>query len=132
MKLVERISRLSIVLLLVATLCTPRSVLADVEYDSAIPQLQFAAQEIDRAVAEMQRNDLTVTLTVKSDSTTPEAFEIRVTAPNRVEVIGSDASGTMYGGIEVAEFLKLGLPIANVQRRPFAAKRGVATSPEFL
>ena len=31
----------------------------------------------------------------------------------------------MYGGIEVAEFLKLGLPIANVQRKPFVAKRGI-------
>jgi hypothetical protein len=125
MMLLERISRLSIAFLLVAILFPPRSVLADVEYDSAIPQLQFAAQEIDRAVAEMQRNDLTVTLTVKSDSTTPEAFEIRVTGSNRFEVIGSDASGTMYGGIEVAEFLKLGLPLANVQRKPFVAKRGI-------
>ena len=46
-------------------------------------------------------------------------------APNRVEVIGSDATGAMYGGIEVAEFLKLRLPISNVQRKPFVAKRGI-------
>ncbi len=121
----ERMSRLSIALVVVSTLLAPRSVLADVEYDSAIPQLQFAAQEIERAVAETQRKDLMVTLTVKSDNMSPEAFQIRLTDPNRVEVIGSDATGAMYGGIEVAEFLKLGLPIANVQRKPFVAKRGI-------
>ena len=121
----QRMSHLSIALVVLSALLVPRSVLADVGYDSAIPQLQFAAQEIEDAVAETGRKDLMVTLTVKSDSTSPEAFQIRVTQPNRVEVIGSDASGAMYGGIEVAEFLKLGLPITNVQRKPFVAKRGI-------
>ncbi len=118
-------SRLSIALVVISALLVPRSVLADVEYDATIPQLKFAAQEIERAVIETGRKDLMVTLTVKSDSTSPEAFQIRSAEPNRVDVIGSDATGAMYGGIEVAEYLKLGLPIANVQRKPFVAKRGI-------
>lgn len=121
----QRLSKLSIAFVAISTLLSQSFVLADVEYDSAIPQLQFAADEIDGAVAETQRNDLMVTLTVRADNSSPEAFEIQVAAPNRITVIGSDASGAMYGGIEVAEFLKLGLPIAAVQRKPFVAKRGI-------
>ena len=104
----ERMSRLSIALVVVSALLAPRSVSAGVECDATIPQLKFAAQEIERALVEVGRKDLMVTLTVKSDSTSPEAFQIRLTEPNRVEVIGSDATGAMYGGIEVAEYLEIG------------------------
>jgi hypothetical protein len=43
-------SRLAIALVMVSALLAPRSVLADVEYDSAIPQLKFAALEIEGAL----------------------------------------------------------------------------------
>ena len=31
----------------------------------------------------------------------------------------------MYGGLEVADFLRLGLPIENQDRKPFVKKRGL-------
>jgi hypothetical protein len=42
-----------------------------------------------------------------------------------VEVAGSDATGAMYGGLEVAELVRLGLPIKDQNRTPFIRKRGI-------
>ena len=95
-----------------------------VEHNGAIPQLAFAAQELEAAFKDSGRMDLRVRLTIDPDSASPEGFEIK-TRGSEIEIIGSDASGAMYGGIEVAEHLKLGLPIADVKRTPFVEKRGI-------
>ncbi len=95
-----------------------------VEHDAPIPQLAFATQELKAALKESGREDLRVRLIVKPDASSPEGFEIKTSGP-QLEVIGAEASGAMYGGIEVAEYLKLGLPIANVKRKPFVGKRGI-------
>ncbi|OUW18224.1 MAG: hypothetical protein CBD18_03250, partial [Opitutales bacterium TMED158] len=98
---------------------------ASVVYDSQVPQLAFAAEELNDALRETNRSDLTVTVKIEADATTPEAFQIVVAENNRIEITGADANGAMYGGIEVAEHLKLGLPIENVRRSPLVAKRGL-------
>lgn len=97
----------------------------EVHYDPDIPQLAFAAQELKLALKDAGMEDLQVTLSIKSDASTPEAFQISSVGPNQVEVIGSDATGTMYGGIEVAELVRLGLPIEDQDQKPFVEKRGV-------
>lgn len=111
-------------LLSVLSLFLASRVLAVVTYDDTIPQLEFAAQELRAAQKEVGRENLNVVLTVKPNQAKPEAFEIR-TGEGTITVVGSDASGAMYGGIEVAEYLKLGLPIVNVSRKPFIEKRGI-------
>jgi hypothetical protein len=103
----------------------PGRLAAEVIYDPRIPQLAFAAQELEGALTEAGREDLKVTLIVKADEALTEAFQIRSVGQTQVEVIGSDATGAMYGGLEVADLLRLGLPIENEKRAPFVPKRGL-------
>ena len=98
---------------------------ARVEYDAGIPQMAFAAQELRRAFEETGKKDLQVTLTVQSDASSPEAFSIRRVGGKRIEVTGTDVTGAMYGGLEVADLLRLGLPIKDQEQRPFVKKRGI-------
>jgi RNA polymerase sigma factor (sigma-70 family) len=49
----------------------------------------------------------------------------RLAGTQRVEVVGSDPTGAMYGGLEIADRLRLGFPIENLKRTPFIKKRGI-------
>jgi hypothetical protein len=98
---------------------------AEVLCDREVPQVAFAAAELSDAFTETGRNDLQVTIVIESDRSEPEAFHIQSEGPDQIQITGSDATGAMYGGIEVAEFLKLGLPIENVSRSPMLMKRGL-------
>ena len=102
----------------------PTCLIAQVTYDKMIPQVAFAAQEINAAIEEIGGKDLKISLIVKTDQSSPEAFQIQ-TEKGKITVIGSDAKGAMYGGLEVAEYIKLGIPITNVSRSPFVKKRGI-------
>jgi len=112
-------------LLFVLGILLPGRLAAEVIYDPHITQLAFAAQELESALTEAGRENLQVTLIVKPDESSPEAFQIRSVGPNQVEVTGSDATGAMYGGLEVADLLRLGLPIKDQDRAPFVPKRGI-------
>jgi hypothetical protein len=112
-------------LLVVLGLVFPGAIVASVGYDARIPQLRFAAEELNDAMTESGREDLEVSLIVQSNASSPEAFQIRVVAPNQIEVAGSDATGAMYGGLEVADRLKLRLPIEDEDQAPFVEKRGI-------
>ena len=103
----------------------PEPLAASVAYDASIPQLAFAARELDEAQKVSGHKELRVTLRIKQEKSRPEAFEIRRTGDNQLEVIGSDATGAMYGGLEVAEWLRLGLPVQELRRSPFIARRGI-------
>jgi hypothetical protein len=67
--------------------------------------LAFAAQELKDALKEAGRENLQVALIVKPDEASLEAFQIRSVGPTQVEVTGSDATGAMYGGLEVADLM---------------------------
>jgi hypothetical protein len=112
-------------LLFVLGILFPGRLPASVEYDSKIPQLAFAAQELKGALEEAGQANLQVTLIVRPDESSPEAFQIRFVGLTRVEVVGSDAAGAMYGGLEVADLLRLGLAIENQDRAPFVPRRGI-------
>ncbi|MDX2430712.1 MAG: hypothetical protein QNK35_07255, partial [Bacteroides sp.] len=84
---------------------------AKVKYDKDAPQLAFAAQEIEAAIKEAGLEDLKVSLLIKADESSPEAYQIRVLDVKRVEIIGTDQNGAMYGGLEVADRIRLGLPL---------------------
>ena len=98
---------------------------ANVDYDPLIPQLKFAAEEIEAALDEVGKENLKVVLVIRPDETSPESFRIEYNGTNEIWVIGTDASGTMYGGLEVAELLRLGLPIEKKEYTPFVEKRGI-------
>ncbi len=111
-------------LFMVGTLL-PARLSASVEYDDQIPQLAFAAQEVEIAMKEAGQEDLEVALLIRPDETSPESFKIRHMGPDEVWIIGSDASGAMYGGLELADLLRLGLPIEEKDHEPFVKKRGI-------
>ena len=113
------------VLLFAVGILLPARLVAAVEHDAQIPQLEFAAQELERVLTETGRQDLKVTLVIQSDETSAESFRVRLVGQDRIEVIGSDATGTMYGGLEVADLLRLGLSITDQQHTPFIEKRGI-------
>ncbi len=97
----------------------------EVVYNPAVPQLAFAARELEVAFEETGAENLLITLTIEPDAASPESYEIRVVGANQIEIVGADATGAMYGGIEAAEFLKLGLPIQAADRAPLVPKRGL-------
>lgn len=103
----------------------PENLPAAIRYDATNPKLVFAAQEVAAALKEAGNDHLQVTLSIKPDESSPEAFELRTDGQTHVEVIGSDGNGAMYGGLELADRLKLSLPIENVERVPFVKKRGI-------
>ncbi len=112
-------------LLSVLGLLLPGRLAASVEYDARIPQLAFAAQELESALKEAGRENLQVALIVRPNESSPEAFQIRHIGPAEVWIIGTDATGAMYSGLEVADLLRLGLPIEDQERTPFVPKRGI-------
>lgn len=91
----------------------------EIIYDRDIPQVAFAAQELKDALREAGKEDLEVALVIKADESKPEAFQIRLVEPDRVEITGTDATGAMYGGIEVAQLVRLGLPVEDQEQEPF-------------
>lgn len=103
----------------------PGRLTASVEYSAKTPQLAFAAQELKDALKEVGLENLQVVLVVKADDASPEAFQIRNVRSTLVEVTGSDATGAMYGGLEVADLLRMGLPIKDRDHVPFVKKRGI-------
>jgi len=121
----RRISPVHLCLLATWGACLQEPRAASVAYDASIPQLAFAARELDEAQKVSGHKELRVTLRIKQEKSRPEAFEIRRTGDNQLEVIGSDATGAMYGGLEVAEWLRLGLPVQELRRSPFIARRGI-------
>ena len=112
-------------MLFLLSIFLPIHLSAQVKYDKTIPQLAFAAQELESALKEAGKEELKVSIIINKDDSKPEAFQIKTIDSNQIEIIGTDAKGAMYGGLEVAELIKLGLPIKNQNRVPFIEKRGI-------
>ena len=67
---------------LLLCLLLPACASSAAEHDANIPQIAFAAAEVDDAIAETGRKGLKVTISVKLDPANPEAFQVRVAGPN--------------------------------------------------
>ena len=129
--------------------------------DAAIPAVQFAASEIQRALAARagvavefpleaalnssqtqatrillssgaeENRRLTAALGLAPlRSTNAQAYAIRVQRDAgrlTVAVLGADAAGAMYGGLDVGEALRLGAfdTLTNSDHSPFIARRGL-------
>ncbi|MFC1653031.1 carbohydrate-binding family 6 protein, partial [Planctomycetota bacterium] len=121
----KKMPRTFLWLVFVMSMLLQSGLAASVDYDAQIPQLAFAAQELNDALRETGREDLQVALIVKPEESSPEVYQIQSFEPSKVLIIGGDATGTMYGGLEVADLLRLGLPIKSHKRTPFVKKRGI-------
>lgn len=112
------------------SLVSPSFLSASVEFDALIPQVAFAGQELENAVKEAGCKDLKIAVVVRPDPSSPESFKLRY-VDSQLWVIGSDAKGAMYGGLEVADRLRLGLPIEAKDYEPFVEKRGIKFNIPF-
>ena len=101
----------------------------DLSCDRSIPAIAFSATEIERA-ASMAPQSAPLFVSLEIDSTSggdPQAYRIERSGSDRVRIVGSGAPGAMYGGLDVAEALKLGTTAAlkDGPRAPHIAQRGI-------
>jgi hypothetical protein len=101
----------------------------DLTCDRSVPALAFAAAEIERAAGEAtEGSPLTVALLVDTAAGgDAQGYRIEYPGPDQVRVVGQGASGAMYGGLDVAEALRLG-SLATLKpgpRSPHIAQRGI-------
>ncbi len=97
---------------------------AEVRYDTSVPQLAFAAGKVKDALS---GDDVDVVFEIKPNAATPEAFSIERTDSRSVRIIGADAAGAMYGGLEVAEELLIGglNAVTADEQKPVMGMRGI-------
>ena len=79
-----------------------------IQYDDQIPQVSFAAAKVSDALKDAGIEDVVVRFQIKPDSGQPESFAIKRPDSSRIVITGTDAAGAMYGGLEVAEELRIG------------------------
>ena len=116
-------------LLLVSPLVTLAGTRVELSYDRTIPALGFAAAEIERAASTAPETaPITVTLAVELvPGGNPQAYRLERQGADRLRVVGQGAPGAMYGGLEVAEALKLGTAagLKNSTNSPHIPRRGI-------
>jgi len=88
------------------------------------PPLRFAAAQIERAAHSAGRAVPDVVLTIEPGEA--QSYRIERTG-DRIRVVGGDAVGAMYGGLDVAEAIRLGAleELKLGAHKPFIAQRGI-------
>ena len=86
--------------------------------------LKFAAAEIERAAKDAKQPVPDVSISVSAGAA--ESYRIERNGA-KVRVIGGDATGAMYGGLDVAEAIRIGGldQLASGEHRPRIAQRGL-------
>lgn len=108
------------------------------QYDASLEPVRFAATEIRRAFAERGERvverapsagaaagrRLLLTVTGKGPA---QSYAIRRRDPVTWEVTAPDAAGAMYGGLDLAEAVRLGTleQLTDVQKSPHVERRGI-------
>ena len=86
--------------------------------------LRFAAEEIERAAKDAKQSAPDVTISVKAGAAQSYRIERDGTT---LRIIGGDATGAMYGGLDVAEAVRIGAlaELKSGERQPHIARRGI-------
>lgn len=87
---------------------------------------RFAVEEIQREVAHKPSN-LTITINVeKLPNRAPQSYRIEKTG-DHIRVTGADETGAMYGGLDIAEAIRIGTvdSLKSSENKPHIAKRGI-------
>jgi hypothetical protein len=118
-----------LVLVLLSPIAVSAATRVDLTCDRAVPAIAFAAAEIDRAAATAPPGDpLGVSIEIEAVAGgDPQGYRIERPGAGRVRVVGLGAPGAMYGGLDVAEAVRLGTT-ARLQpgaRSPHVAQRGI-------
>lgn len=86
---------------------------ASIEFrgDVKVPQIAFAVKEILQSAIESRspHERLVVTFRVDENSLPAQAYRIeRVEGPHNFLITGGDPTGAMYGGLDLAEAIRIG------------------------
>src|SRR5436190_3832370 len=96
--------------------------------DTNQPPVVFALGEIERAVAgsSYSASNFVVQLEVNAVGLTPQSYRFERDG-NRLRVIGGDAAGAMYGGLDIAEAIHLGTlsDLKTGSHQPHIVSRGI-------
>ncbi|MBM3852950.1 MAG: carbohydrate-binding family 6 protein [Verrucomicrobia bacterium] len=114
---------------LLSTLAVSAATRVELTGDRGNPAIAFAATEIERAAALAPAGaPLAVALEIApAKGGNPQSYRIERPGAGRLRVVGEGAPGAMYGGLDLAEALRLGttasLPAG--ARSPHIAQRGI-------
>lgn len=119
-------------LILLVHSCQNRTI--SISAGSDDPEIQFAMDELAAAfgtegisiqTVEDEAADIALIIQPGTDGLKPEGFSIKKSG-RAIQVIGTDAAGAMYGGLELAEQVKLsGLEgVVEMTRNPYMEMRG--------
>ena len=120
--------------LLLFVACTNQKMQITISADVSNRNIQFAVDEIKAAFAENETElllgeiddaDIVFSLQADNHDLKKEGFSIKKNA-KRIQVIGADAAGAMYGGLELAEQIRLfGLDgVQETLQNPYMERRG--------
>ena len=102
------------------------------DFDASVPQLAFAAEKIAQALTDKEHqvvqdnSECVIRMKVQSLGKSAESFSIERKGSDEIVVAGQDAAGAMYGGLEVAELIRINdlNAIQDSQQSPYMAMRG--------
>jgi hypothetical protein len=95
--------------------------------DQKTPQMAFAVAEIQKAAGSARESaPLVVEFAIDPAGLKPQGYRIERTE-EKIHVIGGDANGAMYGGLDVAEAIRLATwaELRSEPHSPYIAKRGI-------
>lgn len=125
----QTILQMTFCLVFVAFVSTDAAATITLLGDCQSPQVHFAANDLDQVCAEVRPVVDTLTVTFSQDSTLgKQAYRIVVDTPTQLTVAGGDPIGLMYGGLRLAECIRLGRGIERVRAEsgsPYLAYRGL-------
>ncbi|MFO8013972.1 MAG: hypothetical protein R6X20_11795 [Phycisphaerae bacterium] len=113
---------------------------AVLDYDAADPRIAFAADEVRAALrkagyaVDAKDPAVRIAFSLNEPGLGPQAFRIRREGPGAIRVVGGDACGAMYGGLELAEQVALGGGLDAVRemaRKPYVFRRGLKFNIPF-
>jgi hypothetical protein len=123
--------------MILGTCCTQAGAkeLVSVICSEPLEPIRFGAQEIKKALEDRQyrvtnkpAGGTRITLDLESETLGPQCYQIRRSGPARIRIVGGHAAGCMYGGLELAEKIRLGVNLADIresQGKPSIPKRGI-------
>lgn len=103
-------------------------------FDEQIKPVVFAVREIQDAVQEKgyrlveRAGDIQIVFEIQSDELEPQCYRLRNEQSKRIRITGGDPTGCMYGGLELAEKIRLGEPLSGIETadgEPYISKRGL-------
>ena len=118
--------RLLLILILISTTFSFAQKSAKINFNKEIPQVAFAVQEIEAALKTNTNFKAIIQFKLETNSYKAEGYSIKKTKPTELTIVASDANGLMYGGLELAELIRIKEDFSTfteVKDAPYISKR---------